>query len=45
MRDAFCRRYANLDEGAAPAGDDVGSYLARLAFYEAASVDAFVARA
>jgi hypothetical protein len=41
MRDAFCRRYTNLDEGTAPAGDDIGSYLARLAFYEAASVDAF----
>lgn len=41
MRDALCRRHANLDESAAPAGDDVGAYLARVAFYEAGSADAF----
>ena len=35
------RRYANVDDGAAPSGVDVGSYLARMAFFEAVSVDAF----
>lgn len=35
------RRYQELADGAAPAGRDVASCLARMAFFEAASVDAF----
>lgn len=35
------RRYAGLDVREAPAGEGVGAYLARMAFFEAASVDAF----
>ncbi len=35
------RRYTGLDDREAPTGDTVGSYLARMAFFEAASVDAF----
>jgi hypothetical protein len=35
------RRYDLLDVGAAPRAVDVASYLARIAFFEAASVDAF----
>ena len=35
------RRYVGLDDRAAPAGDTMGGYLARMAFFEAASVDAF----
>ena len=35
------RRYFALDDTHAPVATDVGSYLARMAFFEAASVDAF----
>ena len=35
------RRYQELADGAAPVGRDVASCLARMAFFEAASVDAF----
>ncbi len=35
------RRYEALDDAGAPVARDVGSYLARMAFFEAASVDAF----
>ena len=35
------RRYDSLDDTRAPSSTDIGSYLARMAFFEAASVDAF----
>ena len=35
------RRYTDLDDAGAPRAHDVGSYLARMAFFEAASVDSF----
>ena len=35
------RRYRGLDDRAAPNARDIGSYLSRMAFFEAASVDAF----
>lgn len=35
------RRYDALDDALAPVARDVGSFLARMAFFEAASVDAF----
>lgn len=35
------RRYDALDDAAAPVAGDVASYLARTAFFEAASIDAF----
>ncbi|MBS2014977.1 MAG: ferritin-like domain-containing protein [Deltaproteobacteria bacterium] len=35
------RRYDRLDDRGAPSAETVGAYLARMAFFEAASVDAF----
>ncbi len=35
------RRYVGLDDREAPLGDTAAAYLARMAFFEAASVDAF----
>lgn len=35
------RRYTDLDDSSAPRAHDVASYLARMAFFEAASVDSF----
>jgi hypothetical protein len=35
------RRYTVLDDACAPTASDVASYLARMAFFEAASVDSF----
>ncbi len=35
------RRYSRLDDAGAPLAHDVGSYLARMAFFESASVDSF----